>query len=184
MFRTAFLSVPAAALLMLSTACNTGQDAQADPAVSPSADAAADPKASPEVQQLRAHVAELAARPEQAGLGRVKVAHILISFTGAGTSATRSRAEAEQLAAELWQKVRDPNTDFTALMREHSDDTGPGVYGMFASPSAKQGDDYPRAGMVPAFGNVGWRLAVGEIGVAGHDPGTSRYGWHIIRRVE
>ena len=42
---------------------------------------------------------------------------------------------------------------------------------------------YSRDGMVPAFGNVGFTLQVGEIGIANYDPATSPYGWHIIKRV-
>ena len=38
--------------------------------------------------------------------------------------------------------------------------------------------------MVPAFGNVGFKLAVDEIGVADYDPTTSPYGWHVIKRVK
>ncbi|MGE0552335.1 MAG: peptidylprolyl isomerase [Gemmatimonadales bacterium] len=45
-------------------------------------------------------------------------------------------------------------------------------------------DYYPRQGMAPAFGDVGWRLQVGQIGVAPFDPDKSPFGWHIIKRVE
>ena len=38
--------------------------------------------------------------------------------------------------------------------------------------------------MVPAFGNVGFKLKVGEIGMAPFDRRDSPYGWHIIKRVE
>jgi parvulin-like peptidyl-prolyl isomerase len=41
-----------------------------------------------------------------------------------------------------------------------------------------------RTGMVPAFGNVGFPLKVGEVGMAEHDARNSPYGWHIIKRVE
>jgi parvulin-like peptidyl-prolyl isomerase len=44
-------------------------------------------------------------------------------------------------------------------------------------------DEYSRDKMVPAFGNVGFTLQVGEIGIADYDPATSPYGWHIIKRV-
>ena len=37
---------------------------------------------------------------------------------------------------------------------------------------------------VPAFGNVGFKLAVGEIGIADYDPKTSPFGYHVIKRVE
>jgi hypothetical protein len=43
---------------------------------------------------------------------------------------------------------------------------------------------YPRDRMVPAFGDVGFPLAVGEIGLAEHDQQKSPYGWHVIKRVE
>jgi parvulin-like peptidyl-prolyl isomerase len=39
-------------------------------------------------------------------------------------------------------------------------------------------------GMVAAFGDVAWRLDVGEFGVAPFDPKDSPYGWHIIQRRE
>ena len=38
--------------------------------------------------------------------------------------------------------------------------------------------------MVRGFGDVGFQLDVGEIGMAEYDPGTSQYGWHIIKRIE
>lgn len=38
--------------------------------------------------------------------------------------------------------------------------------------------------MVPGFGNVGWRLQPGEIGVAPYDAKKSPYGWHIIKRLK
>ena len=41
-----------------------------------------------------------------------------------------------------------------------------------------------RSGMVPAFGNVGWRLDVGEVGVAAHHRSDSPYGFHVIKRLE
>lgn len=38
--------------------------------------------------------------------------------------------------------------------------------------------------LVPAFGDIGFKLEVGEIGLATYDETTSKYGWHIIKRVE
>lgn len=37
--------------------------------------------------------------------------------------------------------------------------------------------------MVPAFGDVGFPLKVGEIGVSKYDPQNSPSGWHIIKRL-
>jgi parvulin-like peptidyl-prolyl isomerase len=38
--------------------------------------------------------------------------------------------------------------------------------------------------MVPAFGDAGFPLKVGEIGMADFDPQKSPYGWHIVKRLE
>jgi parvulin-like peptidyl-prolyl isomerase len=38
--------------------------------------------------------------------------------------------------------------------------------------------------MVQAFGDVGFPLELGGIGMAAFDPVKSKYGWHIIKRVE
>ena len=43
---------------------------------------------------------------------------------------------------------------------------------------------YERQEMVGAFGNVGFKLEVGEIGLAEHNSFDSPFGWHIIKRLE
>ncbi len=122
------------------------------------------------------------AKPEP---DRIVVQHILISFNGAPRiKQTRSKQEAEALAKELLERVR-KGENFQELMKRYSDDTGPGEYAManhHAAPSGPQ--ESPRKGMVPAFGNVGFQLAVDEIGLASHDPQASPFGWHIIKRVK
>ncbi len=116
--------------------------------------------------------------------GRVLVAHILVAFLGAERStATRSKEEAEALAKQLLAQVRG-GSDIRELMTKHSDDPGPGVYGIFTNPSAQKQGDYPRHGMAPAFGDVGFSLAVGETGLAPFDPVKSPFGWHVIQRLE
>ena len=42
---------------------------------------------------------------------------------------------------------------------------------------------HPRAAMVPAFGDVGFGLEVGEVGVAAFDEKASPFGWHVIKRL-
>jgi parvulin-like peptidyl-prolyl isomerase len=42
---------------------------------------------------------------------------------------------------------------------------------------------FPRASLVPAFGDVGFALAPGEIGLAEHDEQRSPFGWHLIKRL-
>jgi parvulin-like peptidyl-prolyl isomerase len=43
--------------------------------------------------------------------------------------------------------------------------------------------EYPRNRMVAAFGDIGFGLGVGDVGIANFDPRTSPYGWHIIKRL-
>jgi parvulin-like peptidyl-prolyl isomerase len=75
--------------------------------------------------------------------------------------------------------------DFAALVQEMTNDSYPGIYRLSNTGVAPQAaDEYPRGRMVPAFGDVGFRLGVGEIGMASFDSRTSPYGWHIIKRLQ
>jgi hypothetical protein len=38
--------------------------------------------------------------------------------------------------------------------------------------------------MVPAFGNVGFSISPGNIGIADYDATASPFGWHIIKRLK
>jgi parvulin-like peptidyl-prolyl isomerase len=116
---------------------------------------------------------------------RVVVRHILVSFAGTRTKATRSKAEAEKLAQELFDRVK-KGESFEELMRRYSDDTGPGEYGMANHGVAAAGPprEFPRGGMVAAFGNVGFKLAPNDVGLAPHHEKESPFGWHIIQRVK
>jgi parvulin-like peptidyl-prolyl isomerase len=44
-------------------------------------------------------------------------------------------------------------------------------------------DVFPRQGMVAAFGDVGFPLKVGQIGMSQYDQRTSPFGWHIVKRL-
>jgi parvulin-like peptidyl-prolyl isomerase len=122
--------------------------------------------------------------PAQAEPDRIVVQHILVSFAGTRTAATRSKAEAETLAGQTLERVK-KGEDFDKVMKELSDDPGPGVYGMANhGRTPTSADEYPRKGMVPAFGDVGFKLAVGEIGMSVYDPKASPFGWHIIKRLK
>ncbi|MBP9892207.1 MAG: peptidylprolyl isomerase [Planctomycetes bacterium] len=140
----------------------------------------------PQILALRKAIKDVAERPEQE-VEMIEVQHILISFQGANPQikATRSRDEAEKLTAGLLAKIQ-AGTDFSALMAEHSEDPGPGVYGMSKSKSRQDpaNNIVPRSNMVPAFSNVGWRLKVGEVGVAPYHGNDSPFGWHIIKRLK
>lgn len=117
----------------------------------------------------------LIAKPELAD-SSITVQHVLIAFQGAPRiqGVTRSKDEAKVLAEQVWKEALG-GADFKALMKQHSNDSGGGEY-----PMTKAG----RMQMVKGFGDVGFRLAVGEIGVAPWDQTASPYGWHIIKRVK
>ena len=115
----------------------------------------------------------------------IKVQHILIAFAGKvpGKNVTRTQDEARALANEILERAR-KGEDFDALVRQYTDDRPPGIYGLAGSNATPAPGEFARDRMVPAFGNVGFSLAPGEIGMAEYDPRTSPYGWHIIKRLE
>ncbi|MAB80616.1 MAG: hypothetical protein CMJ89_14785 [Planctomycetes bacterium] len=114
-------------------------------------------------------------------------------MVGVGTNfGDRLPAGAETRAAEILQELAAANgTNFGELVERHTNDTYPGIYTMIAGDEPLPSSDvYPRKAMVPAFGDTAWRLRVGEVGVAPYDPmpptgrGTSRFGIHIVKRLE
>jgi parvulin-like peptidyl-prolyl isomerase len=115
---------------------------------------------------------------------RILVAHVLVAFSGAARSkATRTREQAEKLAYDVLSRAR-KGEDFNKLMKEFTDDPGGGVYGMANHRVSPKGEDFERKGMVPAFGDVGFKLEVGSVGMALYDPQKSPFGYHIIKRLE
>ena len=122
----------------------------------------------------------------------IKVQHCLISFEGKleGKSVTRTQAEAEQLALELFEKAKG-GADFGEIVAEFTDDAPPGIYQVANEgyPAAMTWNDlakkvFLRKSLVREFGNVSFKLKVGEIGIADYDAGDSPFGWHVIKRLE
>ncbi len=115
----------------------------------------------------------------------IKVQHILISFEGKlpGKEIKRTQEEARTLAYELLERAR-KGEDFDALVKQHTDDAHPGIYGMANNDVAAGQGEFARGRMVPAFGNVGFQLEVGGIGIADFDLKDSPYGYHVIKRIE
>jgi hypothetical protein len=119
-------------------------------------------------------ITQLLAKPEVADES-ISIQHVLIAFQGSGVpGVTRTKEEAKVLAAEVYAQAIG-GADFLELVKQHTNDSAPGIY-----PMTKAG----RRGMVKGFGDVGFRLKVGEIGVAGYDSNDSPYGWHIIKRLK
>jgi len=125
----------------------------------------------------------------------VTVQHILIAFQGSipGKNITRTKVDAEKLANEVMKKAKDAvkkaknKTDadvLIELVKAYTDDSPPGVYKMSNNNISSNPGEFPRNGMVPAFGDVGFKLKVGDIGLAKFDSKKSPFGYHIIRRLE
>lgn len=123
--------------------------------------------------------------PEYPPAAHIEVQHILIAFKGTirKPQLTRTREDAQQLALELFARAQQ-GEDFDHLVEQYSDDEYPGRYRMANLGVQAGAGEFPRSGMVKAFGDVSFRLAVGEIGMAHYDPQESKYGWHIIKRLK
>jgi hypothetical protein len=129
----------------------------------------------PDDTPLGREAAALLARPEQP-VDHVKLQHVLLAFVGAkrGSESGHTMEEARALASDVLARAR-AGEDFTALMQQYSGDDGPGTYTLTQ-------DD--RATYAQHFGDVGFRLQVGEIGVAPYHHVKSPFGWHVIKRIE
>lgn len=162
--------------LLLLSAC--GGDATKTPTAAP-ADPAPTPAESPKPPasaDMNADIAVLMAKPEEA-VEKIEIQHVLISFRGADprmTKVTRSKDEAKALAEKVYADAIGGG-DFDALVKQYTDDSSPGIYPLTQA---------SRARMVRSFGDVGFRLKVGEIGVAPWDATASPFGWHIIKRLK
>ena len=115
----------------------------------------------------------------------VQVQHILIGFKGTipGRNIARTRQQADSLAQVILTRVR-YGADFDQAVRDYTDDSYPGIYGMSNRGVPPGKGEYPRDGIVTAFGDVGFGISVGNIGFAEYDPVKSPYGWHIIKRLK
>jgi hypothetical protein len=117
---------------------------------------------------------------------RIQVQHVLVGFKGSvpGKPITRTQEEAKTLAYEILERAKQGES-FDELVTKYTDDSPPGIYGMTNKgvPADASKNEFARTGMVGAFGDVGFKLAVGEVGIADYDPRTSPYGYHVIKRL-
>jgi hypothetical protein len=114
---------------------------------------------------------------------RIVVQHLLVSFAGTRTKATRSKADAEALARSLLDRAK-RGEDFDALVKQFTDDSHPGVYAVANLWLPPAEGEMARDRLAAAFGNVGFKLEVGGIGMAAYDPRESPFGWHVIKRLK
>lgn len=129
----------------------------------------------PDETPLGRECAALLARPEQS-VQKVTLQHVLLAFVGAkrGSESGHTEAEARALTSDVLARAR-AGEDFTALMKQTTGDEGPGTYVL----TQDDREDYARH-----FADVGFRLQVGEIGVAPYHRVKSPFGWHVIKRLE
>jgi hypothetical protein len=146
----------------------------ADPAPAPTPAPAETPQPPAEVDMDTAYKT-LMAKPEEP-VENIEIQHVLIAFQGAPrmTGITRTKDEAKVLAQQVFNQAV-AGSDFDALVKQHTNDSAPGIY-----PLTKAG----RKGYVQSFGDVGFRLKVGEVGIAIWDAAASPFGWHIIKRIK
>jgi hypothetical protein len=118
---------------------------------------------------------------------QITVQHCLIAFKGTlpGKPIQRTQEEASKLANEILAKAKS-GEDFAALIEQHTNDSPPGIYKMVNSglPADMSRQVFSRDGMVPAFGDVGFKLEVGEFGISQYDRASSPFGFHIIKRIK
>ncbi len=103
--------------------------------------------------------------------GSVKSSHILITYEGAtraNPDIKRTKEEAEEKANELFAKVKNNLTDFTAFARDNSD-----------GPSAPQGGDlgyFQEGRLATEFNDFIFSNPIGKVGLVETD-----FGFHIIK---
>lgn len=104
-------------------------------------------------------------------MSNVRASHILLMYKGSSrSSATRSKAEAEQQIQELERQLQG-GADFAALAKAHSD-----------CPSKSKGGDlgqFGRGQMVGPFEDATFAMQIGDVsGVVETD-----FGYHLIKRT-
>ena len=118
---------------------------------------------------------------------RITVQHCLIGFKGSvgDKPITRTEDEAKELATKLLAELK-AGANFDEVIRTHTDDSPPGIYKMANKGIAvdRATGEMGRDEMVPAFGDTGFPLEVGEYGLAEYDSDKSPFGWHIVKRTE
>jgi len=116
---------------------------------------------------------------------QVIVQHILIGFKKSvrGKEIARSRKQARALAMSLMDRI-EAGEDFDALVKEYTNDSYPGIMHLINEGAKMLPNTTPRKNVVMRFGDVSFRLEVGEVEMANYHAAMSPYGWHIIKRLE
>ncbi len=121
---------------------------------------------------------------EPLGPPHITVDHILISVKGPRTPKGDTDEVARKKAYDLLAQLK-AGANFKELKKANTDDPPPGGPYPMANHGTQPTSDseFPRGNMAPAFGDVGFELKVGELGMADYDQQKSPFGYHIIKRV-
>jgi len=116
---------------------------------------------------------------------KIVVQHILIAFKKSvpAKPIERSKQDARVLAGQLFDRALE-GEDFGELVKEYTDDSFPGIMILTNTEAPRVAGGTPRSMVVGKFGDIAFRLDVGEIGMAKHHATLSPYGWHVIKRLE
>jgi len=116
---------------------------------------------------------------------QVVVQHILIGFKKSvrGKEITRTRKQARALTMSLMDRI-EAGEDFDALVKEYTNDSYPGIMTLINEGARLEPQTTPRKNVVLRFGDVSFRLEVGEVQIANYHVQMSPFGWHIIKRLE
>lgn len=116
---------------------------------------------------------------------KVIVQHILVGFKKSvpGKTLDRTKQQAKALATDLLRRAEE-GEDFDALVKEYTDDQYPGKMLLTNKNAPRISGGTMRSQVVARFGDVAFRLEVGEVGMASYHAALSPYGWHVIKRLE
>jgi len=110
------------------------------------------------------------------GPERIGAKHILIAYAGSDkpiVGATRSEAEARDLAEQVLREVRADGANWDEIAAKYTDEPGSkntgGTLGTFG-----------RGAMVPPFERAAFALKIGQVSEVVKSP----FGFHVIKRVE
>lgn len=111
---------------------------------------------------------------------RAVVQHILIAWDGAGVDtqkAARSKEQAETLARQVLKQARTRGADWKQLQVDYNEDCGANPDGTTNTHNSYTADAEAR--LVKPFKDLALSLGVGQIDIC-----ESRFGFHIIKRIE
>lgn len=175
-------------LLLLIAACTSSPEPEIDGDAEACSACEEPEQAKPEptktdLQVMQDRIDEVTARDE-VDVDTIEVQHLLVAVKNPRIpDVTRTDAESMELAGKLYVRIIN-GEDFDALIKEYTDDSPPGIYSMTMNKDNKEVGVFQRTMMVAAFGNIGWKLKVGEVSVAPFDSKTSPFGFHIIKRLK